>query len=194
MNKGFGLLGIIIVGAVIASAALGGGFYWNETKKQESLLNTGQDAIERAEELKKVIENRNNELVDTSDWKTYRNVEYGFEVKYAVEDVVTTTSNRGINMKFSVPGKGVYTQLVVEDESDMYCLFALCNVTPVSSVTYGGVHWDYLGANKYCDVGKCTSEQSVYRTVSDKDRYLLLFSGRSKEEEKEVLASFLFLQ
>lgn len=56
--SGFGLLGIIILATVIASVTFGGGMYWNETKKQQSFLETGADAKKRVEELKKQIESR----------------------------------------------------------------------------------------------------------------------------------------
>jgi len=58
---GFGLIGILIVIAVIALAS-GGGLYWNETKKQQSFLQTGADVIKRAEELKKEIESRQKSI------------------------------------------------------------------------------------------------------------------------------------
>ena len=61
-SGGFGLLGIIILAAVIASAAFGGGMYWRETKKQQSLLQMGADAKKRAEELKQAIESRDKQI------------------------------------------------------------------------------------------------------------------------------------
>ncbi len=84
--KGFGLIGIIIVIAVIAGIA-GGGLYWREMQNQKSLLQSGNDALKKAQDLKAKIEQRNqtaagNPAVDTSNWKTYRDEKYGFEVKY----------------------------------------------------------------------------------------------------------------
>lgn len=56
--NGFGFLGVIILAAVILSVAFGGGMYWKESQKQQSLLQTGADAKKRAEELKQQIESR----------------------------------------------------------------------------------------------------------------------------------------
>ena len=106
MKNGFGFLGIIILSAVIASVAFGGGMYWSETKKQQSLLQTGADAVKRAEELKQSIESREESIyggrtsidseVDTSTWKIYRNEEYGFEMKYPNDWIFSQEDSGGI--------------------------------------------------------------------------------------------------
>lgn len=61
MKNGFGLIGILIVIAVIALAG-GGGFYWKEAQNQKNAIQMGADAIKRAEELKKQIESREEQI------------------------------------------------------------------------------------------------------------------------------------
>ncbi len=103
-KSGFGLIGIIIAVAVIGIFA-GGGLYWQESQKQKSLLEIGRQKEKEAEALKeKIMQQQKARLeevgekplteigqpksqpaagqIDTSNWKTYRNEKYGFEVKY----------------------------------------------------------------------------------------------------------------
>ncbi len=124
-SRGFGLLGIIIVTAVIASFAISGGFYWNETQKQKSLIEAGNEIERRAEEVKKQIEAKQNDIskalgesspIDTSSWKTYRN-----EIPLYFGLDWTSPKNEPDPYHGSWSGSGVYSsETKVEIESKFF--------------------------------------------------------------------------
>lgn len=60
-NNGFSLIGLIIA-LVIISFLVFGGFYYNNLKQKQSLIETGQDAKRQAEKLNKIVEERNKEI------------------------------------------------------------------------------------------------------------------------------------
>jgi len=69
---------IITIITVIILALIGGGVFWYlKTQKQEPVNNNEPVVNNEGEENGDV-----GEEIDTSDWLTYRNEEYGFEVKY----------------------------------------------------------------------------------------------------------------
>jgi len=59
-NRGFGLLEIIIVVAIIA-LLIGGGVFFRQFQQQQSTIDVGRKAEERAEELVKKINNIRND-------------------------------------------------------------------------------------------------------------------------------------
>ncbi len=81
MQKGFGLIGILIVVGIIAIASIGAfkTGVWERNPFMPS--EEEKSAIDMAEQVKNVLEQKNNNN-ETADWKTYRNEEYGFEFKY----------------------------------------------------------------------------------------------------------------
>lgn len=84
LNKhtGFGLIGLIIVIAVIALAT-GGGFYFKEKQAQKSLIEIGLQKEKEAEALKEKIQNRYREELDQSirkiDFKKYFEETLGYK-------------------------------------------------------------------------------------------------------------------
>lgn len=60
-NTGFGLIGLMITLVIICFLVFGG-FYFNNLKQKQSLIETGQDAKKQAEELNKIIGERNREI------------------------------------------------------------------------------------------------------------------------------------
>ena len=60
-QKGFGLLGLLIVTAIIALLVFGGGFYTNSLKQKQSTIQRGLEAEKRAEQLKHQLEQQNAE-------------------------------------------------------------------------------------------------------------------------------------
>ena len=97
-SDGFGLLGIIIVLAVIATLGTGGGLYYNEVRNQKSLVQIGLEKEKEAEQLKEKRQETGDkrqvtdDTIGISDWKTYRNEKYGFEVRYSSEYRVSERS------------------------------------------------------------------------------------------------------
>ena len=61
-HKGFGLLEIIVVVAIIA-LLIGGGVFFGQFQHQQSMIDVGRKAEERAEELvKKINTPQNNKI------------------------------------------------------------------------------------------------------------------------------------
>ncbi len=214
MKNGFGFLGIIILAAVIASVAFGGGMYWNETKKQQSLLQTGTDAKKRAEELKTQIEAKQNDIskelgeslkpqssLDTSTWKTYRNEKYGFEVKmpsrWSPDDTeeVKDVYYRGVNIFLRLPSENSGLQPVchfsVYQSSQWDRLQREAETSkPIflaskSDVTYGwGCGHDDYGYRGF----------EEYNRAIDNQQLKNLSIGPFEEFKKSILPTFKFIE
>lgn len=74
---------ILIVSVLVLAILIGGGVWqWKKAKNTEVVEQNTQE-----EQIKKTVEQEqasqtNQTVVDTSDWKIYRDKKYGFEIKY----------------------------------------------------------------------------------------------------------------
>ena len=115
--------------------------------------------------------------ITISDWKTYRNEEYGLEFKYPPEWVVKNTS-RGA-------GYAVYELSVYPVDPDVFCgklinlqkTAMLCGVTPVLQI------YEENSADSYVRIGTVdvySAEQMAKDVLSMKDErsYILSINGK----------------
>lgn len=94
-KNGFSIVGIIII--IAAVAVLGGGFlYWsgmlNRLFPEETFIPyvEPRDFQEEQKRLHQI------EQIDTSTWKTYRNEQYGFEVRYPLSWAAIESKSPGL--------------------------------------------------------------------------------------------------
>jgi len=115
---------LIITAIIVATIAIGvtaaflilrqGG---EEVSRQAEVATTTEESVAQPEgtttpekPATQLEEPTTTEPIDTSDWKVYRNEEYGFEIKYprdliGLERIYNTAGAGGIN--FKLPGQGL---------------------------------------------------------------------------------------
>jgi len=71
----------LIASVIIIFALIGGGVVWYAKNKPESVNPPAMGNENQPAEIK----NQKSEIINTDDWQTYRNEEYGFEVRYPRE-------------------------------------------------------------------------------------------------------------
>ena len=106
MQKGFGFIGILIIVGIVAGIGAFV-FMYPFTSNHEK-----KSAIDMAEQVKDTLENKSDDIAndEISNWKTYRNEKYGFEVRYPPSFFIYTTcltSKGGSQISFCIEKEAV---------------------------------------------------------------------------------------
>ena len=90
-------LNLIVIGVLVVAVLAGGFYLWSEKKTNSTQTSEKkvvvddsqkQDQQEQKKQQAKNDSNSAKEQIDTSSWKTYRNEEFGFEVRHPRDWVV----------------------------------------------------------------------------------------------------------
>ena len=72
------------------------------------------------------------------------------------------------------------------------CNLDFCDAPAKETISANGISWEFLGPQTYCDVGQCSPEMFVYRTVHNESRYYVW--SHDAALARSVLDSFVFEQ
>lgn len=95
------------------------------------------------------------------------------------------------DIHFISPDKTSAIHFVRENPAG-YCFHDICAQPSLAKLVRNKIMWDVIGSTEYCDVGVCFKNDTVYRTVNNPYRYLLIFNGFSKEDQLTLLNKFSF--
>lgn len=164
-----GVLVFIIVIGVVAQ------IFNSQKKSAESVLSQGESK--------------------TANWKTYQGDLYEFQ--YPAEyNSQPKTYSVGWGGGGDGMGDSHYIHIEIKEKSaihafqDLICEQGLCQNEAKERITFNGIEWEYLGISRYCDVGVCTPNHSVYRTMYDSKRFYMMFENEN--QERDILATLKF--
>jgi len=150
IKRGFGSAGLIIVILIILA---GGAYFWSQ-KKVEAPTSTDISVP----------------VVDTADWKTYQNDEYGFEFKYPSERIAFTfdadnkISNVDRNKLIPAPSDSdkVHIALDAKNERLALCCESTLLTFYVKATTTASRKW----IEKYIDIPEWQSGQIIVKDIT----------------------------
>lgn len=159
-----------------------------------------------------------NNTLDTSDWQTYRNEEFGFEVRYP-KNIVNVSNIRVSEMKemyefgfyldwhlgrvdIRMPAAKIGMNIYVynKDVDTMFKMYSDLNKSPigiVGSIPINNTNLLFLIANKDTENGDLFRYQRVYFAGDKEHAYEIVptqIPGEHKKIFQEIISSFKLLK
>ncbi|TSC68914.1 MAG: hypothetical protein G01um101470_1104 [Parcubacteria group bacterium Gr01-1014_70] len=211
MQKGFGLMAILVLVGIIAVLGFGALKMGFPTQNPFTPTDEEKSAIDMAEQAKDMMEGKNNEMMpigddETKDWNIYRNEKYGFEFKYPNGRMLESLED-----DFDVKIKRVFNKGVFGKEStEKFVLSIYENNDSLEvkdwyegSVTFGGRKVFTL-MPRWATNFTAPVESMLYSEAEDQEGVLVFylwagrkkliygFIGHSTEENLKILSTFKF--
>jgi len=132
--------------------------------------------------------------IETSDWQTYHDEEFGFEFRYpkdyAIWENEYSPDPDWLQLRLT-PLNSESIEIYAE-ENDHHCYEFLCDIDPKSHEIFNGITFDYLGSTSYGDAGESWTRANVYRYVHGDITIYITFD--SKEQASQILSTFKFIE
>jgi hypothetical protein len=188
----------IILALIVLIIVAGGVIVWSKKMNQEVSEKNVKEEV-------KIAENTNTNNVDTSDWKTYRNEEFGFEVKYP-QNFELSENNEWSQL-------APFFQVMFSDKTNPEKSFQVKVTLNKGMSEPLNIHLDhpvdyqdvldnenanvFILKNGYCDGPSCSEKVIALKAEKDKKFYILEFHGANELSDSflvNVKSSFHFIQ
>lgn len=184
MAKKTRIVSIIIILLVVFAGAI---FWVRNYRKADAPVKIEEEAKQEGNEQQK-------QKIDTSNWKTYRNEEFGFEMKYPEDWIIDTKRSNKNKIVFS-PIKGIPGSIEAINFEKNTGKLTLEQIIKKKKESFNDVikkeEFLMINGERACRIE--TTEFGISRILFIHGDYKYEIESMGHLEKKEVLDSFVFI-